>query len=69
MDYSILVTVIDRLHYLFKDVAGFKFCEKFLVDDEIKELSPCAKLGNEINIFVILEILIQLKNIRVVKCL
>ena len=69
MTHTLFMAVVDRLEYLFEYVARFEFAKKFLFYDLIEELTAIAKLRDEVDIFGILKVLVELQNVRMIESL
>ena len=62
-----LVAVVDGLEDLLEDLGGILFLHVLLLYNQVKEFSSCAKLGNEVDVLFVLEVLIELEDIWVVQ--
>lgn len=69
MHNVVRVAVVQSLEDLPEDFASHLLVEVLLLDDAVEELAARAQLTDQVNVDVVLEILVQLDNIRVIKLL
>ena len=60
------VTIVERLQYLAEDYSGLVFLEELRLDDSIEKLATSTQLCDEVHVFLVLEVLVEFDDVRVV---
>jgi len=63
------VAVVEHLADLLENLGGSLFVEILDLNDTVVELTTFADLSNEIDISLILEVLVELNDVRMIKSL
>jgi len=66
MDDALGVAVVHTLHDLLESVSSLNFSEEFLLDNLVEQLTTGAELSNEIEVFLVFEVLVELEDVRVI---
>jgi hypothetical protein len=63
------VAIVECLQNLLEYRSSLALLKMLFLDDLVKQLASRAQLSNKIDILGLLEVLIQLQDMRVIKCL
>ena len=69
MGNLVAVAVVDTKKQLSEALGRLLLCEELLFDDLIEQLTSSAKLGDQVEVLVIFEVLNQLQDMRVIQLL
>ena len=61
------MAVVDSLQDLLEDLGGIRLFEVLLGDDPIEQLTAATELCDEVDVLRVFEVLVELKDVRVVE--
>jgi hypothetical protein len=69
MGNALVVAIVERVQDLFENLGGLFLREELVLNNAIEELTTSADLGDEVDILVIFEVLVELEHIGMIKLL
>lgn len=69
MRNALVVAVIEGMQDLFENLGRVFLREELVLDDAIKQLTASANLSDEVHVFIVIEVLVQLEHVWMIKLL